>query len=450
MEEIELEIADILALIEEKKYAKVKAKLVELNVVDIATILEEVEKTDEIKIFRLLSKDLAAEVFAYLPYDISQRIIESITDKEIGNIINDLYYDDAADLIEEMPANVVKRILLNANEMTRKTLNQLLNYPDDSAGSLMTTEYVDLHPDLDVTAALQRIRKQGVDKETINTCYVLDNQRKLLGFVTLRRILLSPENVLISEIMSEHTNEVNTLTDQEEVAHIFSKYDVTALPVVDNEGRMVGIITIDDIVDIIQEEATEDIEKMAAMIPSDKPYLKMGVFEAVKQRLPWLLILMISATFTGKIIQGYEDALKSAVILTAFIPMLMDSGGNCGSQASVSIIRGLALNEIKFKDLPSILFKEFRISIIIGTSLAILNCIKMITIDQTSLSIAVVVSLTLLCTVILAKLVGTLLPMIADRFGLDPAVMASPLITTIVDALSLFIYFNIASILLNL
>ena len=438
-------------LLKEKNYIKIKEVLLESNVVDTALLLETLlEKEELIKVFRLLPKSMAADVFSYMSIETNQWLIMSLTDKEIGAIIDDLYVDDAVDLLEEMPSNIVKRILKNANSETRNDINHLLKYPIESAGSIMTVEFVDLKADMTAEEAIARIRKNGIDKETINTCYVIDEAGHLSGTISLRRILLSDPNSKINDIMNDNVITALTLEDQEIVAGKFQKYDFITMPVVDNENRLVGIITVDDIVDIIQEETTEDIEIMAAISPSEKPYLKTGVFEAFKNRIPWLMILMISAAVTGKIIQGYEETLSQIAILTAFIPMLMDTGGNSGSQASVSVIRGISLQEIKFSDTYKILYKEFRISILVGLALASTNFIKMMLIDNATPQVALVVCLTLFFTIVIAKVVGCLLPIGAKKVGFDPAIMASPLITTIVDALSLIIYFRMAAALLHI
>lgn len=437
-------------LIQNRQYTLLRQELAEMNEADIAALLEELPSEELLKIFRILPKTMAADVFSYLPIEMEQAIITSLTDREAANIINNLMADDATDLMEEMPANVVKKLLANASAETRRDINHLLRYPEDSAGSIMTVEFVDLKENLTVEQAIHRIRKNGIDKETINICYVLDRERKLLGTVSLRYLLLSEEDELIGNIMNDNVISINTLMDQEEVAMVFQKYDFTSMPVVDNEERLVGIITVDDIVDIMQEEATEDIEKMAAIVPSDKPYMKTGIFETWKKRIPWLLLLMISATFTGKIISHYEAALGTYVILTAFIPMLMDSGGNAGGQASVTIIRGLSLNEIEFRDMPKVIWKEVRVGVLCGLTLAAANMVKLLVVDAVGFKIAAVVCLTLMAAVFIAKVVGCTLPMFAKKIGFDPAVMASPFITTIVDALSLMIYFQIATRLLNI
>ena len=439
----------LLEMLEKKEYTKLRQTAAEMQTADIAAIMDEMEDEDSLKMFRLFPKDMAADVFADLEPDDQQYIIQSLSHKEASTIIDNLMSDDAADLLEdmleEMPANVVKKILANARPDTRADINLLLQYPEDSAGSIMTVEYVDLRENMTVADAIERIRKVGLDSETVNTCYVLDEQRVLVGTVALRYLVILDPDDIIGEVMNDNIISVNTLTDQEETARAFQKYDFTAMPVVDKENRMVGIITIDDVVDILEEEATEDIEKMAAILPTDKPYFKTGVVETYKKRMPWLLFLMISATFTGAIITSYEAALASYVILTAYIPMLMDTGGNAGSQASVSIIRGLSLNEIEFKELPIALWKEIRVAFLCGLTLACTNFVKLMVLDKLPLLIALIICLTLVITVSFAKMMGCVLPMVAQRIGFDPAVMASPLITTIVDAVSLTIYFTIAT-----
>ena len=437
-------------LLESRQYTLLRQTISDMNTVDIATAMGEMEEEDSLKMFRILPKDMAADVFADLELDNQQYIINSLSDREASSIIDNLMADDATDLLEEMPANVVKRILANASPETRADINHLLRYPEDSAGSIMTVEYVDLREDMTVNDAIERIRKKGVDSETINICYVVTKQKVLVGTVALRYLLIMKPDEIIGEIMNTNVISINTMTDQEEAARLFQKYGFTAMPVVDNESRMVGIITIDDVVDILEEEATEDIEKMAAIVPSDKPYPKVGIFETYKNRIPWLLFLMISATFTGAIITGFEDALSAYVILTAYIPMLMDTGGNAGSQASVSIIRGLSLKEIEFEDLFKIIWKEIRVAVLCGLTLAVANFVKLLLLDHLAVPVAAVICLTLLIVVLIAKLVGCCLPMLASRIGFDPAVMASPFITTIVDALSLLVYFNIATKMLHL
>ena len=447
MEEIrDLEI--IRELLETRQYTNLRQKVAEMNTAD--AILEEMEEEELLKVFRILPKSMAADVFSYLEVDHQQMIITSLSDKEAANIIDNLMADDATDLLEEMPANVVKKLLANASADTRRDINHLLRYPEDSAGSIMTVEYVDLKENMTVQDAIDRIRQVGVDSETINICYVLDAKRTLVGTVALRYLLITPPDAVIGEMMHENVVFINTMMDQEEVARQFQKYDFTAMPVVDNEKRLVGIITVDDIVDILQEEATEDIEKMAAIVPTDKPYMKTTVFETWKKRIPWLLLLMISATFTGSIITSFEDALSACVVLTAYIPMLMDTGGNAGGQASVTIIRGLSLNEIEFKDAFKVVWKEARVAVLCGLTLAAANFVKLLLFDRVTIAVAAVVCLTLVAAVFIAKIIGCLLPMLAKKIGFDPAVMASPFITTIVDALSLLIYFSIATAIMHI
>jgi Mg2+ transporter (mgtE) len=448
IEELEIKIKELL---NEKKYHEIRETLQDLNEADIAEIIETIENRDDVvRVFRLLSKDNAADVFAYIPVEYEQMIIESLTAREIGQVMNDLYSDDAVDMLEEMPASVVKKVLAATDSETRQDINNLLKYPEDSAGSLMTVEFANLRTYMDVMDALKKIRSTGIDKETINVCYVTDPQKHLLGIVTLRQLILADPEDKIKDLMDENVITVHTLDDQEEVAKQFQKYDFEAMPVVDNENRLVGIITVDDVMDIIEEEATEDIEMMAAITPTDQPYTKTTVWETYKKRIPWLMLLMISASITGKIIQGFESALSACVVLTSFIPMLMDTGGNCGSQASVSIIRALSLDEVEFRDLPLIVWKEIKVSLIVGLTLAVANFIKIMLIDQTTVLVAFVVCITLFVTIVVAKFVGCSLPVIASKIGFDPAVMASPFITTIVDALSLIVYFNVAGIFLNL
>lgn len=441
---------EILELLKNRQYTNLRQHLAEMNHADIAVIMEELPEEEMLKIFRILPKDMAADVFSYLEVESQQFIITSLSDKEAANIIDNLMADDATDFLEEMPANVVKKLLANANPETRRDINHLLRYPEDSAGSIMTVEYVDLKENLTVAEAIERIRNVGLDSETINICYVLDAQRTLVGTVALRYLLLSQPEERIGDIMHENVISLHTLMDQEEVAHQFQKYDFIAMPVVDNENRLVGIITVDDVVDIMEEEATEDMEKMAAIVPSDKPYMKTGVWETFKKRIPWLLLLMISATFTGKIISSFEDALSACVILTAYIPMLMDTGGNAGGQASVTIIRGLSLNEIEFRDMFRIIWKEVRVAVVCGITLGAANFAKLIFMDHVTVTVALVICATLIATVFIAKVVGCTLPMFAKKIGWDPAVMASPFITTIVDALSLMIYFQIATRVLGI
>ncbi|MCI8788036.1 MAG: magnesium transporter [Lachnospiraceae bacterium] len=445
-----IELEELRELLAAKKYTNIRQFLAELNEADIAFLMEELEEEERLKVYRILPKDLAADVFSYLEVDSQEAIINSLSDREAGNVIDNLMADDAADLLEEMPANVVERLLANANPETRQALNQLLRYPEDSAGSIMTVEYVSLKESLTVDQAIERIRAVGLDSETINICYVLDARRELVGTVALRYLLLSQGDEIIADIMHENVISVNTLMDQEQVAEKFKKYDFIAMPVVDNENRLVGIITVDDIVDIMEEETTEDMEKMAAIVPSDKPYMRTTVGETFKKRIPWLLLLMVSATFTGAIIASFEDALSVCAVLTVFIPMLMDTGGNAGGQASVTIIRGLSLGEITYRDVPRVVWKEIRVAVLCGGTLAIANFAKLMLFDRVGMLVAFTVCLTLVAAVLMAMVVGCLLPIGAKRLGFDPAVMASPFITTIVDALSLLVYFRFATMLLGI
>lgn len=446
-----LDILDkILELLENKDFPQLGNLLKDMNPADVAELFEDLPREKMALVFRLIPKELAADAFAYMNPDEQTVLVEAFSDKELHDVVNELYVDDAADMIEEMPANLVKRILRHTDAETRVLINQILNYPKDSAGSIMTMEYVDLKRGMTVEEAFDRIRAIGVEKETVYTCYVTDSRRKLKGIVTVKDLLLAPKNELIRNIMETNIIYVSTHTDKEEVASLFGKYDFLAVPVVDNEERLVGIVTVDDAIDVIQDEATEDIEMMAAITPTDKPYMKTGVFATWKKRIPWLLLLMISATFTGSIITSFEDALSASIVLTGFIPMLMDTGGNAGSQASVSIIRGLSLGEIEYKDIGRILWKEARVAFLCGVSLAAANFVKLLLVDRVTIPVAIVVCSTLVVTVLAAKLVGCSLPVLAKRIGFDPAVMASPFITTIVDALSLLIYFRIACAVLHI
>ena len=437
-------------LLEEKKYPTLRDILSIMNPADLASLFEDLEQEKLPLLFRLLPKELAAETFVEMDGDAQEMLIRGFSDSELKEVLDELYVDDAVDLVEEMPANVVKRILRQTDPDTRKLINEILKYPDDCAGSIMTTEYVNLRPGMTVEEAIKHIRRTGVDKETIYTCYVTEPNRKLIGFVSIRTLLISQDDDRIGDIMDENVISVHTLDDQEEVAQKFNKYDFVALPVVDQEGRLVGIVTFDDALDVLQEEATEDIERMAAMVPSDKPYMKTGVWETYKKRIPWLLLMMLSATFTGVIISSFESALAASLVLTTFIPMIMSTGGNSGSQSSVSVIRGLSLGEIDYKDVPRIIWKEGRVSILCGVTLAVVNFAKLMIFDRVGLMVALVISLTLIVTVFCAKLVGCTLPILAKRLGFDPTVMASPFITTIVDAVSLLIYFQFATLLLDL
>jgi len=443
-------------LVENKKYATLRDILVTMQPADIASLFADVDEDKLPLLFRLLPKELAADTFVEMDSDQQELLIRGFSDVELKEVVDELYVDDAADIVEEMPANVVKRILRQADPEMRKMINEILKYPDDSAGSIMTTEYVTLRPHMTAEEAIKRIRRTGVDKETIYTCYITDDNRHLLGYTTLKSILMADEDMEMSELMGTDIISVTTTDDQEIVANAFSRYDLQALPVVDKENRLVGIVTVDDAIDVMEEEATEDIEKMAAITPTDKPYLKMSVWEIWKSRIPWLLLLMISATFTGLIISRFETALAASVVLTAFIPMLMDTGGNSGSQASVTIIRALSLGDLDFSDIARVIWKESRVSLLCGVTLAAATFVKIQLVDvmllhnDISMLVAAVVCITLALTVFFAKLVGCSLPMLAQRLGFDPAVMASPFITTIVDALSLLIYFRVATALLGL
>lgn len=442
------DLDQLMELVRERKFRALREILIEMNEVDIAEFLDELDVEQEILVFRLLPKDLAAEVFSYLEED-QEKLIGALSDKELREVLDELYMDDAVDLIEDLPANLVSRILRNTDASTRSQINQLLNYPKDSAGSLMTTEFVYLHPNNTVEESFARIRKVGLDKETVYTCYVTAN-RVLQGVVTVKRLLMSTYETKISDIMETNVLSVATHEDKEEVAQMFSKYDLTALPVVDGEDRLVGIITVDDAMDVMEEEATEDIEKMAAILPTDKPYFQTGVVETWKHRIPWLLLLMISATFTGTILGFFEEALAANAALTLFIPMLMDTGGNSGGQASVTIIRAMSLGDVEFLDWFRVIWKEFRVSVLCATTLGIVVFGKVMLIDRKDATVALVVALTIFFTIVIAKLIGCTLPMLAKRLGFDPAVMASPFITTVVDALSLLVYFAIATRILGL
>ena len=447
----------LLQMLEDKKFATVRDILVTMNPADIAAIFSEMDEQKLPISFRLLPKELAAETFVEMEPDLQEMLIRSFSDNELKEVLDELYVDDAADLVEEMPANVVKRILKQADPEMRKSINQILRYPENSAGSLMTTEYVSLRPQMTVEEAILRIRRQGVDKETIYTCYVTEG-RKLLGIVTVKDLLLAEDDEMrVEEIMITNLISVGTHTDQEEVAQMLSKYGFLALPVVDNENRMVGIVTFDDAMEVLEEETTEDMEIMGGMLPSEKTYLKSSVWELFKNRIPWLIFLMVGATFTGMIINRFEVALTAIPVLAAFIPMLMGTGGNSGSQSSVTIIRALSLDEVEFSDLARVIWKEIRTAVLCGVALGIVCFIKIWLVDKIllgnddiQLMINAVICLALMVTVLLAKVVGAILPLLAKQINLDPAVMASPFITTIVDALSLLVYFLFASWLLNI
>lgn len=449
----------ILELVEGKKYGLVGKHLSEMNPADIAPIFEELPQNERTVVFRILPKETAAEVFVELDSDMQQFLIEAFSDSELRAVMDELYMDDTVDIIDEMPANVVKRILKQTDVNTRKTINQLLEYPDNSAGSIMTTEFISIKKDMTVEEAFKRIRRSGVDAADIYTCYVTDAVRHLIGIISVRELLLSPSDKLISDIMDDNVIFANTLDDRETVAAMFEKYDILALPIVDKESRLIGVVTVDDAITVMQQEASEDIEKMAAILPSEKSYLKTGIFETFRSRIPWLLFLMISATFTGAVISAYEDKLTIFPALISFIPMLMGTGGNSGSQASVTVIRALSLGDIRFKDILRVLYKELKVSLLCGAALCLVNFLKLYILDylimhnlDTGYAIAemMVVCITLFFTVVVAKLVGSMMPVLAKRIGLDPAVMASPLVTTVLDAVSLFIYFSVAGMFLKI
>ena len=457
-EEMQILFDNYTALMDGGQYLQLKQELNEEQPANIAEYFEELTAEKQLFIFRLLSKDVAAEVFSYMDNDTQEHIVQSITDREVRNIVDEMFLDDTVDFLEEAPANLVKKVLRNTDAGTRQLINRFLNYPENSAGSLMTIEFVRLRANMTVAKALSEIKRVGMDKETIYTCYVLDKDRTLLGIVTVKDLLLAEsDDTEIREIMTSNIISVTTQDDQEEVAKMFSKYNFLALPVVDTENRMVGIVTFDDAMDVMEEEATEDMEIMAAMTPSEKSYLKSSPFELYKHRIPWLMLLMVSATFTGMIISSFESALTKLAALTAFIPMLMDTGGNCGSQSSVTVIRALSLDELEFSDALTVLWKEIRTAVLCGITLAAVCFLKVLLVDRLlmgnasiSLSVDLVICLALGVTVIMAKMVGCTLPLLAKKLGFDPAVMASPFITTIVDALSLLVYFLFAKTILGL
>lgn len=447
MEESNKDFREWLELLNEGKYAKLKEEINEENAPNLAEFFEEIPEDKRILVFRLLTKDNAAETFAYMDSDMQEEIVNSVTDNEVETIINELSVDDAVDFLSELPANVVTRVLKSVSEDRRKTINRFLNYPEDSAGSIMTIEFMAIHQDYTVGKAMELIRKTGIDKETIYTCYVVDSRKKLVGVVSLRNLLLSKDEEKVSDIMEDDVIFVRTLDDQEDTANIFKKYNLIALPVVDNEQRLVGIITVDDIVDVIEEENTEDIEKMSALLPSEDQYLKTSVFTLSKNRIIWLLVLMISGTLSSAIISGYNSVLSSSVILAAFLPILMDTGGNAGSQASTLIIRGMAIGEIEMSDVLSVVWKELRVGAICGVVLGFVNFIRILVLGGTPIAVNITVSISLAITVVVSKTIGCMLPMLAKKLRFDPAIMAGPLITTVVDSVSLVIFFNVAKIL---
>jgi len=435
----------IQTLINEKKYFEIRKYLNDLNTVEVSELLNQFESSELIMIFRLLSKNRAADVFSYLDTEHQEMIINTMTDVETKNIFDELYFDDIVDIIEEMPANVVKKILKNTDTKDRHLINQLLKYPDNSAGSIMTTEYMDLKKDMSVSQALSKIRETIEDTENVYTCYVISKDRKLEGVISLKELITSDDDVILENLMNRNFVSVHTNDDQEEVAEIIKKYDLIVLPVTDVEGRLLGIITIDDVMDVVEQEATEDFHRMAGISPVEESYLKTSAFKMARQRISWLIILMISATFTGRIIKNYESVLQSVVILSSFIPMLMDTGGNAGAQSSTIVVRALALGEVKPKDTFKILRKEFCISFIVAVVLAAINYLRLITMTRTPLNVALVVSVTLIFVVMISKIIGAFLPVVAKSLKMDPAIMAGPLITTILDALTLTIYFKFAN-----
>lgn len=440
----------LLALVHESKFRTLRQELSEMNEVDVATFIEELDPEKTVVVFRLLPKELASEVFACLELDKQQHIVSSITDKELTNIIEDLSVDDAVDMVEELPANIVKRVLQNATPETRSQINEFLKYPENSAGSIMTAEYIGLRKMMTIEEAFSYIRRHGVDKETIYTCYVMDNKRTLEGVVTVKDLLMNPYETLIEDVMDTHVIKAQTTDDREDVVDLFNKYGLSSLPVVDKENRLVGIVTFDDAIDVMEEEATEDFEKMAAITPSEKPYLKTGVIDMAKHRIPWLLILMISATLTGGILAKYEAAFAVLPVLVTFVPQLMDTGGNAGSQASTMIIRGMAVGDIELRDVLKVLWKELRVGLLCGLVLAVVNFVRILLFFPGQQLVGIVVVLSMCLTVIVAKMIGCLLPMAAQRVGIDPAIMASPLITTLVDAVSLTVYFEFATKFLHI
>ena len=440
----------VIQLMNEKKYAQVWKEVAELNSVDIAELLEELDTDYALLLFRMLPKDVAVEVFAYIPNEQQKNIISGITDKEIKHIMDELFFDDMIDFLEEMPASIVSKILKNTKEEERRLINQFLNYPANSAGSLMTIEYVGLRKEMTVKQALEYIKRTGLEKETVYTCYVMDENRKLEGIISLRKLVTSEDSVLLDELMETDVIFVNTYDDQEVIAHLFKKYDFMALPVVDKEGRLTGIITIDDIVDVIEQENTEDFHKMAAMEPTEIEYLEASVFSLAKKRTPWLFVLMISAFFTGSIIDHFESVLAAVVNLAVYMPMLMGTGGNAGSQSSTLIIRGMALGEIELGDVYKVIWKEMRVSSVVGIMLSFVNFLRLFFIQKVDIRIAMTVCTTLFVVIMLAKIVGGTLPIVARKLKLDPAIMASPFISTIVDAVSLFVYFTLASYFLGI
>ena len=441
---------EIVELLEQNKLAELKEILINENPIDIADVFEDFPKEKYLIIFKLLPKDFSSEVFSYLSPEKQQEVIENITDDEIKFIVEDMYLDDTVDFIEEMPANIVDKILKNTSSDKRKLINQMLKYPENSAGSVMTVEYISFKDNYTVKQAIEYYRKVAIDKEETDICFVTDTKKKLVGIISLKTLILSKDDSYIQDEMDTNFISVLTQDDQEEIAALFRKYDLTTMPVVDHEDRLVGVITVDDIVDVIDQENTEDIQKMAAMNPSDEEYLKESVISLAKHRILWLLVLMISATFTGLVIKKYEDILQSAVYLAVFIPMLMDTGGNAGSQSATLVIRGIALEEIEFSDIFKVIWKELRVSILVGFILSAVNFIRIYYFTNSSLETSLVVAISMFLTVIMAKVVGGVLPLIAKSLKIDPAIMASPLITTIVDTAALIIFFKLSVIFLHI
>ena len=449
MENFDLE--ELLELVKAKKYRQLKEALLDLNEVDIALFMDELDSVERtMLVFRMLPKEMASEVFAELDPESQEDIINSITDRELSEIVEDLYVDDAVDMLEEMPATIVRRVMENTKPETRKLINQFLNYPENSAGSIMTAEYIGLKKHMTVEESFAFIRKHGIDSETIYTCYVMDSKRRLEGVVTVRNLIMNPYDAILADIMDDNVIKAITTMDQEEVVEMMNKYDLLSMPVVDSEDRLVGIITVDDVMDVMEEEATEDIEKMAAMLPSEKPYLRTGVFELAKNRIPWLLFLMLSSTLSGAILERYENAFAAIPLLVSFTPMLMNTGGNSGSQSSAMIIRGMSLGEIEPTDILRVIWKEVRVGLIAGIILAVCNFIRLMIQYPGNTMISLVVVLSVFVTVVIAKTIGCTLPIAAKVLKADPAIMAGPLITTIVDAVSLIVYFNLACMLLDM
>lgn len=443
-------IDTILELLVKKNYKELKAFLAEENPADVAEVISKLEENDAIVVFRLLSKDMGADVFAYMDKDMHIDILENINEEEITYLMNNLFMDDTVDILSELPANYVTRILQNVSEARRKLINHFLQYPDDTAGSIMTIEYMDLRKDMTVNDAIERVKKFAVKKETVNNCYVIDEKRMLLGEVTLKDLILAKDDVIISDIMKDDLISASTMTNTDEISQMFSKYDILSMPVVDNEKRLVGIITVDDVVEMMEDDASDEMERMAGVAPLEESYMKTSIFKLAKSRIIWLVILMIGATVSQLIIGKYEEFLTTFVVLAGFIPMIMDTSGNSGAQTSTLIIRGLGIDEIKMKDMPKILLKELGVGLLIGGTLALVNFIKLFVIQRIGFAVTLAISLTLMCTVIIAVMCGAVLPFIAKKVKLDPAIAVSPMITTIVDAFAVLIYFAVAKSLLGI